>query len=168
MRVLPGIESAAFDVSTEVFTLMANAGTQAAPILDAIRNLGFQPELLKGPATGVKALTRITAPESDSVRQALVRARKRGVPLIVDFGATWCGPCKTFANTTLADERVKHALQDFELLTIDIDEDPTAAKDFAVAGVPDIWFLAPDGYVLARENRCLAVDEFLATLASVR
>lgn len=168
MRVLPGIESAEFDVPTEVFTLKTAAGTKPDTVLAAIRDLGFQPELLYGPAEAVAEVTSITDPKSDAVRQALARAKTRGVPLIVDFGATWCGPCKEFAQTTLTDERVKEALRDHEFLKVDIDEDPTAAKDFGVAGVPDIWFVGPAGKILGRENRHMNVEEFLAVLARIK
>lgn len=167
MRVLPGIESAEFDVPTEVFTLNTAPDTKPDGILAAIRGLGYEPQLLDGPVGAIASRTQITDPKSDAVRDALARAKERGVPLVADFGATWCGPCKTFAKKTLTDSRVVEALRDFELLKIDIDEDPAAARDFGVAGVPDIWYVAPDGKILGRENRYMNAEELIASLRAV-
>jgi len=164
VRALPGIESAAFDISTEVFTLTTAAGTKPAPILEAIRGLGYEPELLDRPAEPDAGVKRLDHPTSKVLAAALARARQRGVPLVIDFGATWCSLCKKFAATTLTDERVEKALDAFEFLPIDVDEHPAAAKDLGVAGIPDVWFLAGDGRVLGRENRYMPPDVFLAVL----
>ena len=165
MRVLPGIESAEFDIPTEVFTLKSQPAAETQAILAAIRALGYEPKLLEGPTKTDGAIKSLSKPASNALKEALARAKARDVPLVVDFGAVWCGLCKKFAATTLTDERVEKALGDFEFLKIDVDEDPAAAKDFDVAGIPDVWFVAPDGRILGRENRYMDAEEFLAVLA---
>ncbi len=55
--------------------------------------------------------------------------------VVVDFSATWCGPCKMLAPVfhEIADE---HA--DIKFLNVDIDESMELAEKYGVSGVPSI------------------------------
>jgi len=55
-------------------------------------------------------------------------------PVLVDFFAQWCGPCKMLKPLL-----EKFAQEyDFTLAKVDIDENPTLAHDYGVEGVPDV------------------------------
>jgi putative thioredoxin len=55
-------------------------------------------------------------------------------PVLVDFYATWCGPCKMLAP--MLDKLVQE--YDVILTKVDIDENPDLAKTYGVQGVPDV------------------------------
>jgi thioredoxin 2 len=72
---------------------------------------------------------------------------KSGVPLLVDFWAAWCGPCRTMAPEF---ERAAAALEPTaRLVKVNVDEEPGLAERFAVRSIPTIM-LAFEGRELAR------------------
>jgi len=58
------------------------------------------------------------------------------LPVLVDFTATWCGPCKALGPIVeqLADEMAGR----FKVGTLDIDENPQVASKYGIRSVPTV------------------------------
>jgi len=63
--------------------------------------------------------------------QSLIESEK---PVLVDFFATWCGPCQMLSPTL---KQVKDQLGDrVSIIKIDVDKNPEIAESYRVRGVP--------------------------------
>ena len=58
------------------------------------------------------------------------------VPVVVDFGADWCGPCKQL--DPILEEIAKENIDSLKVFKINIDENPLTPQKFGVRGIPTI------------------------------
>ncbi len=60
----------------------------------------------------------------------------QSVPVVVDFGAEWCGPCKQL-DPILEDLAAENS-DKLKIFKINIDENPLTPQKFGVRGIPTI------------------------------
>ncbi|MBW2406893.1 MAG: thioredoxin family protein [Deltaproteobacteria bacterium] len=108
--------------------------------------------------------------------ELLQEAKKINKPVIIDFYASWCSPCRELEEITFHDaEIVKQAEQDFVMIKVDLTRKGNPAhehllKEYEVKGVPTVVFLNRKGNERddLRLVDFLPANQFLIRMAEAR
>lgn len=87
-------------------------------------------------------------------------------PVLLYFTATWCGPCKLMARTTLTNELVQQTLSQFTRVAVDIDEHQELAGNRSVQAVPTFQVLTPNGELAATTTGYQDAETFVQWLTN--
>ena len=88
------------------------------------------------------------------IQQAQADARQAMRPLLVVFGANWCGDCKVLDMAMTQGTSAALMARDFRVVKVDVgrfDKNVDIAEGFDVPlkkGIPAVVMLSPDGHVL--------------------
>jgi len=85
---------------------------------------------------------------SSGCTTSISAARTAKVPVLVEFYADWCGPCK--AVGPLVDELAQELKGKAVVIRINVDEDPKLAREHGVSGIP-VFIAYKNGRETARE-----------------
>lgn len=107
------------------------------------------------------------APERNSAKSENVESEdnhvltemvSNGLPSIIDFTATWCGPCRMMKP--IFHKLAEDFAGEYNFVSIDIDEHPELAEKYQIQAVPTFIFLDADGNEGNRKTGAISEEEF--------
>ena len=100
-----------------------------------------------------------------AITDATFEAETKEGLVLVDFWATWCGPCRMQAPIL---EKLSEELSEDELkiLKMDVDENPETARAFGIMSIPTLLF-KKDGQVVKQVAGVHTVAQIKAIVAEL-
>jgi cytochrome c biogenesis protein CcmG/thiol:disulfide interchange protein DsbE len=163
--------------------LIAGVVIAAALVAVLFLNLGHDPSAIDSPLIGKPAPP--FALKAVGTGEMIDLAKLRGKPAIVNFWATWCGPCYQEHPTLVENARTLGSNVQFVGIVFNdtpekiqafladrgsayptlLDESGKTAIAYGVGGVPETFFINPSGQIVAKYSGPLSTDELRANLA---
>ena len=96
--------------------------------------------------------------------KALAQAKQENKPLVLDFHAEWCIPCKQMESDVFPDPEVAARLKKVVFVRIDTDKESELSEKLGVVGLPDIRFVSNDGKIVQKNIGFLNAESFAKKL----
>ena len=93
-----------------------------------------------------------------------VIAASMSTPILIDFWAPWCGPCKSLAPTI--DELASDYANGVKVAKLNVDENPATATQYGIRSIPTLLFFR-DGRLVERLVGALPKQEIERHLLSI-
>lgn len=105
-------------------------------------------------------MSHINSISDDTFEAEVVESK---IPVLVDFWAQWCGPCKAIAP--ILDELAQKYNGKIKVVKLDVDNNPGTPPKFGVRGIPTL-ILFKDGQVKATQVGLISKAELASFIDS--
>lgn len=127
------------------------------------------PEALVDPTTATPTETEPAVVHEEitwetSFVSALQRAENEGKPLMIDFYADWCPPCRMLDERTWPNPEVVAASKGLVCVKIDVDLNEELAKQYDVSAIPTLIFMHSDKTIIKTHTGFADPDEMVSMM----
>ena len=102
-----------------------------------------------------------------TVEEASAEALKTNKPILIDFWAGWCEPCRTMEKEVYSDSAFTSAADQYLLVRIDFDKKTALSRKYNVAALPTILFTDSYGNELYRNRGFIAAKRLAEVMRAL-
>jgi thiol-disulfide isomerase/thioredoxin len=155
------LESDAFAVvylprQTTITDIMARIRVLGYRPREAVLPTSDQPEVRSGESIPDPLGERFESAQGDSTEL-----------FFIDFYAMWCAPCQVLEKSVLSNPTITKTLSHFEVIKVDTDKFPKAARYYAVKALPTLLIVDGTGAEMYRHLGPISVERLNADLTSI-
>lgn len=103
----------------------------------------------------------------NDLKFAKATAREAGKLIVIDFWASWCGPCNAMDQKLWQSEEMRAISKNFVGLKINTDNDHETAVQYGVIGIPKVVIATATGEVIWETVGFSGADPFLSILKAI-
>lgn len=122
----------------------SNQNLEAQPKAQAAKAPKTSPALPKSERVKTKNTNAAKIDWQPDFATAQRVAAQNDKPLMIVFGATWCGACQSLKKNTLTNARVVEAAQQWVTVEVDVDQDKKLAAQYGIESLPTTVFFKGD------------------------
>ncbi len=138
-------------------------------LIRTVRKAGYTAEVVSGHVekAAKEEISVLTAQDFPLLEKALARAKAENKPIVLDFKAEWCVPCRQMEKEVFPAPQIAERLKKVIFVSIDTDKEPELSAKIGVAGLPDIRFYSSDGRLLNKTIGFQTIESFSVRLDEV-
>lgn len=131
------------------------------------RTVSFAAVMLVGPCLAETPGRSVRVAWETDYGQGMKTAKAENRPILIGFGAEWCGWCKKQDEEVFTDADVAKALAEFVCIKVDVDRNLGIAMAYHVRSLPRQIVVNVHGQIVGDQTGFLPVDAFLEFLRGI-
>lgn len=137
-------------------------------LIDTVKKSGYTAQVVTDQGAESAAPEMTTLPPGFPILdKAVAQAKAENKPLVLDFHAEWCVPCRRMEKEVFPDPKVAERLKQVVFVRVDTDKEPELSQKLGVVGLPDVRYFNTDAKFIGKSMGYITAESFSKKLDEI-